>query len=467
MNEKRKQTLGNKSRSGYVRERQKEIVMRSRDTENKRAFSKAQKSRITSLAGRTHAVEIMARKKTSVGNSKMTRNTEEGKTEMVEWRGEVLNNPKGYKVGKAIKMEIPKPGTTKKRTFKIPTVEDRTLQMCYLMATDPVVEDSSDVNSFGFRKGRWTGIPVQRRRYQLGITGRGVADTVFETDIEKCFDKIAHEVILKNTPNRPYISLREKWLEGGATSEISPGGTGRTNLGEGVGTAQGSVVSPMRCNVALNGREGHIRRSHKYGVIVKIYRYADDRVRTVREPNYNRGWVRATLASFLADRGRNMKPSKTKVTKVEKGFDFLGWNIRKVSLTADKTINSIGSTIQRTASEDAVTRGKRIIRECVHKHNVEKDVELHFNRRVTGWCKYYEKSSHIKHIFHDRDVYTHGRLIGWSKDHGKNETEAYTQTRKFKTRRKIPNEFQKSCAYPSFDELKSIQEGLKKNVYRK
>lgn len=35
------------------------------------------------------------------------------------------------------------------------------------------------------------------------------------------------------------------------------------------------------------------------------------------------------MVEFLAKRGLVLSPEKTRVTHIRKGFDFLGWNIRK------------------------------------------------------------------------------------------------------------------------------------------
>jgi len=45
-------------------------------------------------------------------------------------------------------------GTTELRPLGIPTMIDRSIQVVYAMALDPVVETHSDLHSYGFRKGR-------------------------------------------------------------------------------------------------------------------------------------------------------------------------------------------------------------------------------------------------------------------------------------------------------------------------
>jgi RNA-directed DNA polymerase len=430
-------------------------------------LAKAQKSRISSLDGRVLAVKRIADKKgKSPGNDNIRRESDTDKRQMVEWRGEVRNDPKGYKPRATRKVEIPKPGTDEKRTLKIPARRDRTLQTVYRIATDPRVEMKSDRNSFGFRKRRSANDAVQRMRYQRGMVGN-TAESVLETDVEKCFDKIAHKVIMEKTPNKPYQIRRETWLKAGVRNDLNPKGNGRAKDGNDIGTPQGSVISPIRCNVALNGREKYRLEGHKYGRMATPYRYADDIVVRVRRPEHNMPWVETLVAQFREERGRNMKKEKTKVSKVTEGFDFLGWNVRKVDQLKSHTKNQRGTVIKRTASAKAMGNAKEIIRQCTHKHNKEDDVTRHYNRRVPGWCNYYSNSIHMKDQFHDRNTFTYERLRKWTTDHGGNDTEAYEKFKKvWSDKRKRPEVYRRNCDYPSFEKRKQIRNNLKRNPYR-
>lgn len=69
---------------------------------------------------------------------------------------DIVNNPKNYQAKPVRRVIIPKPGKRERRGLGIPTVRDRTVQAVYQMAVDPVVENQSDTNSFGFRKERST-----------------------------------------------------------------------------------------------------------------------------------------------------------------------------------------------------------------------------------------------------------------------------------------------------------------------
>lgn len=63
-------------------------------------------------------------------------------------------NPNGYKAMPLKRILIPKVNSEELRPLGIPTIRDRAVQAVYHLAVDPVVETNSDLNSYGFRKGR-------------------------------------------------------------------------------------------------------------------------------------------------------------------------------------------------------------------------------------------------------------------------------------------------------------------------
>ena len=97
---------------------------------------------------------------------------------------------------------IPKPGSKtdfrEKRPLGIPTLDDRMVQAVYHLAVDPVVEQMSDINSFGFRKFRSTQDAVNYLRNYMDK--KYSPRWILEADISKCFDRIDHEFLMNNTP---------------------------------------------------------------------------------------------------------------------------------------------------------------------------------------------------------------------------------------------------------------------------
>ena len=60
-----------------------------------------------------------------------------------------------------------------------------------------------------------------------------------------------------------------------------------------------------------------------------LIRYADDFVITSRTKELLEGEIKPLVEQFLHERGLELSPTKTVITHVEKGFDFLGQTVRK------------------------------------------------------------------------------------------------------------------------------------------
>jgi RNA-directed DNA polymerase len=99
------------------------------------------------------------------------------------------------------------------------------------------------------------------------------------------------------------------------------------------GTPQGGIISPTLCNIALNGIEKIIKEANpnKKGISagVHIIRYADDMIITSRTKEIAIK-NKKILSEFLLSRGLELNEKKTLITNVKNGFDFLGFNIRRM-----------------------------------------------------------------------------------------------------------------------------------------
>jgi hypothetical protein len=71
------------------------------------------------------------------------------------------------------------------------------------------------------------------------------------------------------------------------------------------------------------------RESTSQDACVNLIRYADDFIITGRTKELLEGEIKPLVEQFLHERGLELSPAKTVITHVEKGFDFLGQNVRK------------------------------------------------------------------------------------------------------------------------------------------
>lgn len=131
--------------------------------------------------------------------------------EMRHW----TQNPSQYKAKPVKRLMIPKPGKTELRPLGISTLLDRAMQAVYLSSLDPIVEEQSDANSYGFRPYRASRDALAKLRDLLGKDYS--PNWILDADIEKCFDKINHNWLLTNVPIVDKCVL-VSWLQSGITT---------------------------------------------------------------------------------------------------------------------------------------------------------------------------------------------------------------------------------------------------------
>jgi RNA-directed DNA polymerase len=137
---------------------------------------------------------------------------------------------------------IPKPNG-ERRPLGIPTMFERARQALVKLALEPEWEAQFEPNSYGFRPGRST----QDAKEAIFNYIRLKPKYVLDADIEKCFDGIDHQALLKKTQAfQPIARLIGGWLKAGIQEE------GRLLFPE-AGTPQGGVISPLLANIALHG----------------------------------------------------------------------------------------------------------------------------------------------------------------------------------------------------------------------
>jgi RNA-directed DNA polymerase len=105
------------------------------------------------------------------------------------------------------------------------------------------------------------------------------------------------------------------------------------------GTPQGGIISPALANCALDGLERLLQEKFPAGKRLKslggekpcvnLVRYADDFVITGKSKELLAGEIKPLVEQFLQERGLELSPTKTVITHVEHGFDFLGQNVRR------------------------------------------------------------------------------------------------------------------------------------------
>lgn len=92
---------------------------------------------------------------------------EESFEELIEYLRKITYHPNQYKASAVKRVWIPKSDKDEKRPLGIPTVRDRALQALVNLVLIPLVELTSDPNSYGFRPHRDCKMAIAAVRNQL------------------------------------------------------------------------------------------------------------------------------------------------------------------------------------------------------------------------------------------------------------------------------------------------------------
>jgi RNA-directed DNA polymerase len=224
---------------------------------------------------------------------------------------------RGYQPLPLRRIYIPKKNG-KKRPLSIPTLTCRSCQALHLLALEPVTETLADPNSYGFRSKRSCIDAIQQTKLNLGLANR--SQWILEGDIKSCFDRISHPWLLDNVPMDKV--MLQKWLKAGylEKSQLFP-----TNEG----TPQGGIISPTLLVITLAGLEKSVKAATRLKDKVNVVVYADDFIITGASKEILEDKVKPAVIVFLKERGLELSEEKTKITHIEEGFDFLGFNVRK------------------------------------------------------------------------------------------------------------------------------------------
>jgi RNA-directed DNA polymerase len=300
---------------------------------------------------------------------------------------------------------IPKPGKPEKRPLGIPAMRDRARQALILLALEPEWEAKFSKGMFGFRKGRGAHDAIKRIRTAIERSPKWVLDA----DIERFFDNVNHEALLRRLETFPKMRnairqlLKSGVMEGPVWSKTENG------------TPQGGPLSPLLANIALSHLEPQLttvsqqwlksdEKRNKTAPVLVLY--ADDFVvlhEDRRIVEQCRDWIASSLNAF----GLRLHPEKTTIRHtLEKqgmhaGFDFLGFHIQqhRVGKYALKPwFKQVATIITPSAEAQRRVYGKLagIVDKLSGLRKEKRAEELliySLNPKIRGWANYFRVSN--------------------------------------------------------------------------
>jgi group II intron reverse transcriptase/maturase len=198
------------------------------------------------------------------------------------------------------------------RPLTLWTIRDRVAQRATYNYLEPVFDRQFLPCSFGFRNGRSTKDAAEA----ILQARQGGACWVLDADIKDCFGQMRNKIVMKQLDRwrvpGPISEMIRRWLH--------------TRIGNAwrkdqtiVGTSQGSVISPLLCNMYLHPFDTAMQQR---GLTLVLY--ADDFVIMAQHKttiHTARVWVAANLKRV----GLELHTEKTAVKHFDEGFQFVGW----------------------------------------------------------------------------------------------------------------------------------------------
>jgi RNA-directed DNA polymerase len=384
-------------------------IVRSLQRRIAKAISEGYRNKARSLQWlltHSHAAKLLAVKRVTENKGKNTPGVDGvlWKSPTQKLKAAKSLSRKGY-IAKPLRRVYILKKNGKQRPLGIPTMKDRAMQALFLSALDPVSETTADNASYGFRLKRSCHDAIER--CYIHLARKDSATWVLEGDIKGCFDHISHDWILKNILIDKQIIT--KWLKAGYIEKNRLFNTEE-------GTPQGGIISPTLANMVLDGLEAAIysgvgtrvrkdgckRNNHK----IHFIRYADDFIVTGANEEVLINVVKPIIVNFLSERGLTLSETKTKITSVFDGFDFLGQNIKKYSN---------GKLLIKPSKDNfksVLTKIKQLIK--WHWGSTTVNLLRTVNPIITGWTNYHRHIAAYK-SFSKLDMYIWLNIWKWAK----------------------------------------------------
>jgi RNA-directed DNA polymerase len=305
------------------------------------------------------------------------------------------------------------------RALGIPALRDRVVQIALKLVLEPIFESGFYPSSYAYRPGRRAQDAIAEIVHFTGAPSH--YEWVIETDVEACFDRLSHSLILgemrRRIGDKRVLRLVRSFLKAGILRET--GVSERTVTG----TPQGGIASPLLANIALSaldrqyqadwremssyrGKRQHLRR--KGEPTFRLVRFADDLVVLVNGDEEQARALLEGLRERVEALGLRLKADKTRITHIDEGFCFLGMRIVRKPKGRKRHVYTF-------VSDEALASIKRKVKTLTGRSTLHwelSELVARLNRLLKGWAGYFHYAA-AKRTFSYLGHYVWGRVVRW------------------------------------------------------
>ena len=189
------------------------------------------------------------------------------------------------------------------------------------------------------------------------------------------------------------------------------------------GTPQGSIISQVLANMTLDGLEIAIKNTVPKDAKVNVIRYADDFIVTGKSKAILQEKVKPAILAFLSQRGLALSGQKTRIARIDQGFDFLGQHLRRfggkfLTIPSKRSVKGI------------VSKTKKIIK--AHLGSTTAEMLRMLNPVIRCWANYHRHAC-SKEAFNYVDSRIFNNLWKWAKRRHPHKKAQWIKNRYFRS----------------------------------